>query len=170
MLVRHIAKPKSAGKALRRGLLIGAAVIMLLFIRNIAVLGGYALHTSNPTFNTIRLIDVGDIFTRLEIINAVFQITLLFFKISILVYAFTAGIGQLFNIRENGILTLISGALILVCANFFLSSEGEKTQWFSVAATYGMFFLFILPSLTLIVSKIRKSADTKGTADMQKEQ
>ncbi len=170
MLAPNFEKPATTGKALRWGLLFGAANMLLLVFRDIAVLGEYALYTSDPMFATIRLIDVGDILTRLETIFAVFQITVLFFKISILVYALTVGIGQLFNIREDGIFTTVAGALILVCAGFFFKSQGEKTLWFRAAATYGGFFLLILPVLTLSVSKIRKSADTKGTADMQKGQ
>lgn len=158
MMAGHFRKPETTGKALRRGLLIGAAVIFFLVVRDIAVLGGYTLYITNPTFSTIRLIDVGDILTRLEIINSVLLITLLFFKISILLYAVTAGVGQLFNIRESKSFSLIIGVLTVIGANVFFISTGEHQLWFEAAPTYSAFFLFVLPLLTLIISLIRKSA------------
>jgi spore germination protein KB len=170
MLVKNIDKPEATGKALRRGMFIGAATILLLVCRDIAVLGGYVQYTSNPTFNTIRLINVGDILTRLEIINAVFHITLLFFKVSILMYAVTTGIGQLFCIKESQIFTLIVGLLTVVCANFFFTSSGEHQQWFKAAAVYATLFVFILPLLTLIVSGFRKKADAAGPEETQRQQ
>jgi spore germination protein KB len=170
MMAQHVDKPEAVGKALKRGLLIGAVIILLLVARDIAVLGGYVLYTSSPTFNTIRLIDVGDILTRLEIINAVLLITLLFFKVSVLLYAVVTGIGQLFNIKNDKIFTLIVGALTIICANFFFVSSSEHKVWFSVAATYSAFFLLILPLLTLIVSEIKKKPILKDQADMRPQQ
>lgn len=158
MMAEQFIKPEASGKALRMGLLIGAAVILFLVVRDTAVLGGYVLYIPDPTFSTIRLIDVGDILTRLEIINAVLLITLLFFKVSILLYAVTAGIGQLFNIRESKVFSLIIGVLTVICANVFFVSSSEHQMWFRAAATYSTFFLFILPLLTLVVSMIRKPA------------
>jgi spore germination protein KB len=152
--------PENAGKALRRGLAIGAATILFLVLRDIAVLGGYTLYTSSPTFNTIRLINIGDILTRLEIINAVLQITLFFFKVSILLYATTVGVGQLLGIGKYQIFTLVVGALVIVSANFLFISSGEHQQWFRAAATYGTLFLFILPLLTLIVSSFKRLNST----------
>ena len=170
MMAQHVDQPEAAGKALRRGLLIGGMIILLLVARDTAVLGGYTLYTSSPTFNTIRLIDVGDILTRLEIINSVLMITMLFFKISILLYAVVSGVGQLFNIKIDKIFTLMIGALTIVCANIFFVSSGEHQQWFSVAATYGAFFLFILPLLTLVVSEIKKRSLPKDQAGTQCQQ
>ncbi len=170
MMAQHVDKPEAIGKALRRGLLIGAMVTLLLVTRGIAVLGGYTLYTSNPTFNTIRLIEVGDVFTRMDIINAVLLITLLFFKVSILLYAVVTGVGQLFNIKTDKVFTLIIGALTIVCANIFFVNSGEHQQWFGVAATYGTFFLLMLPLLTLIVSAAKKTKSATTQADSPQQQ
>lgn len=169
-MAKYIDKPKAAGKALRSGLLIGASAILILVARDIAVMGGYTLYASSPTFNTIRLIDVGDILTRLEIINAVFQITLLFFKISIILYAVITGIGQLFNIKENTVFALVIGALTVLCSNFFFSSSSEHLLWFRAAAPYAMFYQLILPLLMLIVSELRYKRDKKGQTVVRHQQ
>lgn len=169
MMAQYTIKPEKMGNALRRGLLIGAVVLLFIVLRDIAVLGGYTLYTTSPTFSTIRMIDIGDILTRLEIINAVFQMTLLFFKVSILLYATTAGTGQLFGIKKYQELTLIVSALVAVCANIFFISQNEHQQWFRAAATYSTFFVFLLPLLTLIVSEVKKGrlSGTQSEAPLQ---
>lgn len=156
MVIPFVQKPEASGKAFRRGLIIGASVILFLVIRDIAVLGNYTLYTSSPTINTIRLIDVGDVLTRLEIINAVLQMCLLFFKTSILLYAVVASFSKLFNIEEYRKFVLVVGALVIVCSNFFFVSSAERVLWFSAAATYGVFFFSLLPAGTLIISEIKK--------------
>ncbi len=166
MMTQYMDKPKAAGKALRGGLLIGVAVTLLLVVRDIAVLGDYTLYTSSPTFNTIRLIDVGDILTRLEIINAVLLIILLFFKTIILLYATVIGIAKLFNIEQYRSIALIIAAFVVVCANFFFRSSSEHTQWFAASATYATFYLLVLPLVTLITSEIKKKADKNKSADL----
>ena len=164
-LAQHMQNPEKTGKALRGGLMIGAATTLFLVLRDIMVLGDYTLLTSSPTFNTIRLIDVGDILTRLEIINAVLQISLLFLKVSIMLYALTEGFGRLLNIKKSNTLALIMGALVVVCAKFFFISSSEHTAWFRTAAVYATFFLLILPLLTLITSRFRRAAAGKKPDD-----
>ncbi len=167
-MAQHMQKSAMAGVALRRGLYIGAVVILWLVTRDIAVMGDYVLYTSSPTFNTIRMIDVGDLFTRVEIINAVLQIILLFFKVSILLYATVTGISKLFNIEQHGIFGLVTGVLVIVCANFFFESTYEHAAWYTAGGTYATFFLFILPLATLIVSMLRKKGGTRNAPGQNK--
>lgn len=166
VMTQFMEKPKATGKALRGGLLIGAAVTLLLVLRDIAVLGDYTLYTSSPTFNTVRLVDVGDILTRLEIINAVLQIILLFFKTSILLYATVTGVGMLFHIEHYRSFVFIISALVIVSANFFFRSSFEQMQWMTAAGSYATIFLFILPLMTLIMSEIKKITGQKKSVDL----
>lgn len=155
-MTHYMLKPEETGKALRRGLILGAAATLFLVLRVIAVLGDYSLVSSSPTFNLIRLIDVGGILTRLEIINAVLQITLFYFKTTILLYATVLGIGHLFNTGKTEIFALVTGVFIIVCANLFFNSSSEHRQWFRAAATYSTFFLYILPIATFFVSEFKR--------------
>lgn len=166
MMTQLMQKPQAAGKALRGGLLIGAALTLIIVMRDIAVMGDYTRYASSPTFSTIRLIDVGDVLTRLEIINAVFLMILLFFKTSILLYATVTGVGKLFHIERYDSFTFIIAAFVVVCANFFFKSSSEHMQWFQAAATYATFFFVVLPLMTLIISEIRKKAGKKPPAEL----
>jgi spore germination protein KB len=161
-MTQHMQKPALAGVALRRGLFIGAVVILWLVTRDIVVMGDYVLYTSSPTFNTVRMIDVGDLFTRVEIINAVLQIILLFFKVSILLFATVTGISKLFNIEQYGIFAYITGALVIICANFFFESTYEHAAWYTAGGAYATFFLIVIPLATLIVSMLRKKGGSRN--------
>jgi spore germination protein KB len=155
-LVQHMHKPQATGKALRRGVLMGASILLVLVARSTAVMGEYTRWTSNPIFTTVRLIEVADILTRLEIINATLQFILGFFKTSILLYATVVGCAKVLNIDSHNKFTLIISALVIVCGTFFFQSSVENVVWFRSAAVYGNFFSILLPVATLVVSEIKK--------------
>lgn len=97
MLLPYMQKPEEFGKALRGGLMIGAALLLIIVIRDIAVLGNYTLVSTLPSFAVLRLIDLAEIFTRLEIFYAIVLITLLFFKVGILYFASVTAVSRLIN-------------------------------------------------------------------------
>lgn len=158
MFAPYMQKPDEMGKAMKRGLMIGFVVLLVIILRDIIVLGNYTLTTSSPTYNSIRLIDVGDILTRLEIIFAVALMTMLFFKVSILFFSTVSSFGQIFNIEQYKIFIYIFLALVVVYANGMFTSSSEHVKWTNSAPAYSTFFLFLLPLITLIVSEIRKNA------------
>lgn len=164
-LAAYVRKPAEIGKALLGGLSIGAAFLLLIILRDIVVLGDYTSLASIPTFLSVRLIDVGDILTRLEIVYAVILISMMFFKVSILFFATVSGVGKLFNIGQFKYFISIIGVLVIIGANSFFLSSTEHSKWHDAMATYSTFFLFVIPVFTLIVSEIRKSIDKQKTAD-----
>jgi spore germination protein KB len=163
MFTPFLEKPEKTGVALRRGLLIAFAVLIVIIVRDVAVVGEFTLYTSMPTFNSIRLINVGDILTRLEIVFAVAVMMMLFFKVSILLFATVKGLSEVFGISQFREFTFIILALLVIYANAMFSSGFEQTKWFTTAATYSTFFLVVLPAVTLLVSELRKRSRKKET-------
>ncbi len=156
MFIPFLGKPESFGQALRRGLYIGSATLLMVVLRDTMVLGKFYAIFSMPTFSSIRLIDIGDILTRLEIVYAVILMMMLFFKVSIVYFATVSGISRLFRIDSHQSFIHIIGALVVVYAAASFSSVGEHVKWnMTAAATYSSMFLFILPVLTLVVSAVR---------------
>lgn len=162
-LAAYVQKPSEIGKALMGGLAIGAAVLLFIILRDIVVLGDYI--ASIPTFLSVRLIDVGDVLTRLEIVYAVILMSMMFFKVSILLFSTVSGVGKLFNIEQFKYFISIIGVLVIIGANSFFLSSTEHTKWHDAIATYSTFFLFVIPVVTLIVSMIKKSALKRKTAE-----
>lgn len=156
MLNPYIQKSKGFSKALIGGLIIGSITNLVVVLRDVAVLGGYINLAANTANSVIRLINVGDILTRLEIVYAAILISMTFFKISILFFVTVSGLSRLFKLQSCKILVSIVGVLIIIYASAFFVSEAEHVQWlFTVAATYSTFFILILPLVTLIVLPLR---------------
>ncbi len=156
MFIPSMQKPEEFGRALRMGLCVGAATLQLVVLRNIMVLGHLTNYSTTPTYSTTRLINIGDILTRFEIVYAVILISLMFYKVSVVYYATVSGTGRLLGTDSNRWLVFIFGALTVLYAQATFNNSAEHNDWImSAAATYSTFFLLILPLLTLIVSWIR---------------
>jgi spore germination protein KB len=163
MLYPQMKRPEKFGKALFKGSIIGSITLLIIVARDIAVMGKYTLISTLPTFAVLRLIDIGDILTRLEIVYAVVFIALLFFKVTVIFFAAVSCFSRLVNFKSYKPLVLIFGALIEVYAIAVFESAVEHAAWTGgPAAIYSTFFVFILPALTLIVTVIRNISGKEG--------
>lgn len=169
MFIPYMQKQEEFGKAMKGGLIIGAATMIIIVLRDITVMGETTAYFSMPTFSVIRMIDIGDILTRLETVYSTILVTLLFFKVSIIYFALLSGMKRLFEFDSYKFLVQIVGVLIVVFAGGLIGSLADHTRWnLKAAPVYSTFFLLVLPLSTLIVSVIRsgvKKTDTDYTAD-----
>lgn len=157
MLVPHMQKPEEFGRTARAGVTVATVILLIVTARDIAVLGSYTVVSTMPSFSVLRLIDVGDIFTRLESLYTAIHISLLFFNVSILYYATVSGFSRLLNVKSHQCFIHIFGALMITGALSVFESSYEHTQWnSSAAAIYATLFLFFLPAATLIAAAIRR--------------
>ncbi len=157
MFFPNLKDPRDAGSALRGGLLIGVVLTLLIVFRDIAVMGNYLLVSSRPTFSVVRLVNVGEILTRLEIIYAVLLVAMLFFKVSVIYYALVSGISRLLKLQSHKSLVVIFGVWIIVYAQAMFASGFEHMAWnMTAAAVYSTFFVLLLPVVTLSVALIRR--------------
>lgn len=157
MMMPKLQHPEKFSKMLILGLSIGASFMLIVVLRDILVIGNFTLHSSMPSFEVIRMIDIGDILTRLEVAYAVVLMVLMFFKINVCFYATAEGIRRLMKLDSYDFLIHILSVLIVIYAVSALPTVAEESLWLStgVAEMYEMFFLLILPSLTLLVAAIR---------------
>lgn len=166
MLFPNLKNPTEIKKPLFGGLIIGAITILAVSLRDTAVLGPLVSYLINPAFEAVRLINLADILTRMEILYAIILLMLLFFKVSILIYAIVKGLEQIFNISSYKILVPIVGIIVVYFALIVFDSSMEHSFWgANIASIYSMLFNFILPLITLIVASIRGfRKNKKGTA------
>lgn len=165
MFIPHMENPDGFGKALKNGLTLGAITLLIVVLRDIAILGNYTLISTSPSFSVLRLIDIGDFLTRLEIVYAVILIALLFFKVSVLYYATVSAFARLLHFQSYSFLVMIFGALIVVYTQAIFESSSDQALWLSsAAAIFSTFFIFILPIVTLIVSAFRENTQTPRIA------
>ena len=164
MFIPHMYRPQDFGRVLTKGLIISAAMLLVVVFRDTVVLGKFISIFTMPSYYAARYVDIGDILTRVEIIYAIILISLLFFKVSIVYYAGVSGISKLVGFENYRPLINIIGVLICIYAMACFSSMAEHVKWgLTVAATYSTLFILLLPLLTLLVSLIRESAAPKGS-------
>ncbi len=157
MLFPNLRNAKGSAKALWGGFAIGAITLFFNVARDTAVLGPYASLLTSPTFLVARLINVGTIFTRMEVLYAVTIIILMFFKTSVLLYAAVFGISQLLKLDSYKFLVPTFGAIAVIFAIAVFDSTMYESYiaMTGTASIYATFFELILPVITLTVAAVR---------------
>lgn len=168
MFIPFMKKNERFGQSMRRGLYLGAGVLLFVVFRDILVLGPFIAIFTMPTFSTVRYIDIGDILTRLDVVYAVILMSLLFFKVTVVYFSTVSCVQHVFKMKSYRPLLSIVGALILLYALSTFSSLSEHVKWnLSAAATYSTFFLLLLPFTTLIVSCFKKGRLKRKTINQE---
>ncbi|MBE7024921.1 MAG: hypothetical protein E7408_02545 [Ruminococcaceae bacterium] len=158
ILLPYADKNAKIGKAFFLGLLLGALHLIAVLLRDIAVLGTSITFLTEPTYESVRLIHLIDIFSRLEIIFAFILVAMRVFKLSVLFCAILRSIEDTVgkNFEKPGIyLVLISVATIAVSMLGFRTGM-TLPEWFRNTGAY-LFGIFeiVLPLITLIGGIVR---------------
>lgn len=155
-------KKENMNKYLFFGLATMVFVFLIVKIRDIAVLGNVFHLLEFPPIISLRLINLGEALSRVEILFAVILLMLMFFKITILFYVVVISIAQIFEIEKFWRLTFITGVLITIFTMTFVNTNPIIHS--SVARDTTPFlwsiFEFIIPILTFIIGLIKKRTQT----------
>src|SRR5690606_30888072 len=89
MISGYLDKAEGAVRNSFIGLLVGAASLLIASVRNTAVLGRTQTIWTSPSFQSIRLIDIGTVLTRMDFLIGIAQTIQIFFKCSLFLYALT---------------------------------------------------------------------------------
>jgi len=157
MVIPFMNKPQQTKKSVLLGMLIGGLALLAATIRNIATLGPLNAIVSSPSLEAVRLINIGKVITRLEVLVAMAQILLLFIITSVLYYAVVLGIAQITKLRSYKPLVLPMGIFAITLS--LISYESSMQLRYSakyITPIFTAWFYFILPLLSLLVAKLRK--------------
>ncbi|MCR1897512.1 endospore germination permease [Irregularibacter muris] len=139
------------------GFLIGGIGMILVVLRDIAVLGNTITLFSLPSFETLRLTSVSATLSRMEVLFAVILIILYFFKICFLYYVTVLAISQIFKLDSYKNLVIGVGVIIIIYSFNVYSSIIQHIEYGSnITPFQWLIYEFLLPLITLIVAKIRK--------------
>jgi spore germination protein KB len=147
------------------GLALGVSGFLLISIRNTAVLGPMASLVNSASYDATSLIDIGDIFTRVDFIVALNTTISLFFNICILYYAAAAGAAQFFKLKSMRWAILPVGAVSAGLALKLFNSSMEHLE-FSVKYNELLYspFQFLVPSVALLTATLRSSGNRSPAA------
>lgn len=148
---------KDATKYWFGGVAMGMAALLIVQLRDISILGDAISMFTLPGLVVLRLVNLGQALSRMEILFAVALMMLLYFKISVLCYVSTITVARLLGITAYKRLALVVGVLILAYSPTLYRSSVEHTAsaWETTPAIWTPFEI-LLPLFTLIVAKIRK--------------
>jgi spore germination protein KB len=157
MFIPEMSKPKAFVRAISKGLVIGVVTLFIIVIRDITVLGRVLDINSFPSFSTIRLIDVGDFLTRMDIVYISVLIALMFYKVAVLLYVAISALQKLLRFDSYQFLLHAFGALLLIYTLNVVKSSSDHMKWLldGSAEFHHMFFVVILPLATLVTAFCR---------------
>jgi len=156
-------KVKKARICLMLGLVGGGLLLSLATFRNTGLLGHTKVISNYTSFEAARLIDVGEIFTRVEIIVAINFLAMGFLVVSLLYYNTVLGMAQILRLRTYLPLVLPIGVL-LVCTSILQFDNILEHRRFSENITpyFALPFQIGIPILSLVICKIRGIPKNSG--------
>jgi len=138
------------------GLLIGTISLLIVSARNTAVLGRTQTIWTSASFQSIRLIDIGTVLTRMDFLIGIAQTVLIFFKCCLFFYALVVSLSQLFGLKSYLPLVLpLAGIEVIIAATVFQSPVDHASITQNAGIIYSAPLMFIFPPLSLLIAKIR---------------
>jgi spore germination protein KB len=150
-------------KPVLTALSLSAFQLLIVAIRDAAVLGPRMLIASSASFAVSRQIDIAHVLTRLDILVAITMLITVFMKVTIFYYVTVLGIAQTLKLRSYKPLLLPIGAIAIAIANNLYPSDMEQIYagqfvWpFNASVSE-----FIIPIITMIIIAIRRLPKGEG--------
>lgn len=156
---------RNAARCWFGGVAMGMLTILAVQLRDISILGSAISMYTLPGLIVLRLVNLGQALSRMEILFSAALMMLLYFKIAVLTYASTIAAAHLFKTTAYKRLALIMGVLIVAYAPTLFQSSVEHTisAWETTPFIWTPFEI-LFPLITLIVAKLRKLPQKAGTA------
>jgi spore germination protein KB len=157
MIFPLLTNPKKIAKPFTTALLFSWLVLLLFAIRDIAVLGPSAAIYTYPSFQSLRLVNIFNFVTRLEIFTTFSFLMTGFVKVATAFYGAVLGTAQVLGLKTYRVLIIPVGILMIILATLNFSNisdlnDGAKIAW----PIYSLPFEIGIPFLTLIIAMIRK--------------
>lgn len=147
------------------GIFIGGVVLVFVALRNLMILGVPMLGKSYfPSYTAARIINIGELFSRIEM--SIFYNFILggIAKISICVFAAVKGVEKLFNIKSNLKTVFFVSILILLVSIFQFNSVMEMMKFIDVYQYYALPFEILIPVLVWIGAEMKKGKKRKKSS------
>jgi spore germination protein KB len=147
---------KSPYKVYLLGTVAAGILIVIIIIRNIAILGVTYTKYYFPAHIAVSMINLGDFLQRIELSVAVIFVFGVFIKTSICLFVLCKGIAKLFNLTDYRTVVIQCGLLMLYFSIIVYDSIMEMTDWaFKVYAYYAFPFQVIFPLVLFAVVEIK---------------
>ena len=163
MIFSSLGKTEHAVKNTYIGMIIGTFSLLLVAFRNTAVLGNTQNIWTSTSFQSTRLVDIGTVLTRLDVLIAIGQTIAMFLKSSLFFYALVVSLSQLLRLKSYIPLILpVAGIEVVIAATVFQSPVDQVMISVNSGIIYSIPLMFIIPAISLLVAKIRGLPGSEG--------
>lgn len=157
MIFPYVNNKKQVSKSVFSGFFIGSMFFFIILLRNTSVLGNIGTIHVLPSYQVARLVNVGEIITRMEVLIAVALLFNIFVKISIFYYATVLSIAQFFKLKSYRPLVIPVGIISIVLSISMYNSPAEEVQHAtSIYPIYAIPFIIFIPIISFIIVSIKK--------------
>ncbi|ODG89655.1 hypothetical protein BED47_14660 [Gottfriedia luciferensis] len=158
LLLQHYDQPKNAYKISYLAMIYAGIFLTISTIIHIANLGEIIFKASTfPVLSSVSLINIGDFFTRLESLAVIVFVILGFIKISILFFGAVVGTMEIFNLKDDWLITFLIGIMIIFFSIFTTVSYAQHVYiGLELVPKYlHVPFQIILPLILFVTLKIQ---------------
>jgi spore germination protein KB len=156
MVIAYLNKEKEIKKSVYPAYIFSGIIMLIITIRNAAVLGNTdSIFLSTP-FQAARLVNIGDILTRIEVLILIAMLATIFLKISMFYFASVTGVARLLKLRSYTPLVAPFG-ILSICLTIIMFRFSPEISYFgaNVFPIYSLPFEVFIPLLSLIIGKIK---------------
>lgn len=162
MILCSVNKTENVGKIVLSGVTIGGIILLNVAIRNTAVMGNTESLWTSPSFESIRMIEIGTVLTRMDLLIGLIQTILMFFKTSFFLYAFVSAVAQLLSLKSYlPILLPLTGIEVILAATAFQTPVDHIMITQNGHIIYLTPLLFFVPFMTFLIAVLRGIPNTK---------
>ncbi len=172
MVMPYVKITKEKGKSLRKSLakyaVIGCTIAMLSYLlidmKSTTTLGASRSIYAESSYQAVRLINIGEFLTRMELFVALYNTAAMFIKISVWQFAAVKSTAQFFGLKTYIPLLLPMAALAIVSAIIAFDSVIDMNEYIDYYIVLGAVFEFLIPIITLAAAKFRRLPKAKEVA------
>lgn len=144
MIAPYLNNIKEVKKAMLMGVILGGIYLLIIAVRNTAVLGILEPIQSFASYRAVSFINVADIFNRVEVLVSVVLLITLFMRVCLNYYATILATAQLLGLRSYLPLIFPFGSIIVSLAILAFDSSAEAGVLdVKVMLFYSLFFEFV---------------------------
>jgi len=164
MIFPFVKEKKHMAKYFYLGGAIGFLLFLFIVVRDWAVLGTVATYMAGVTYQVVGLVDVSDLFTRLEVLYSIILVLGLFYTATIEFYSLTLSIAQVFKAKTYKPYIFIIGIILICLSNIIFSSVSEHSYFTAnIDPAFLGFFAALLPAITLVIASVRGAKKKQGS-------
>jgi spore germination protein (amino acid permease) len=160
----RIKRTESPYKIYLCGLVWGAAILLIVILRNTMALGPAMLKAAYfPSYVAARIIDVSDFLVRIEGSISINFVLTGITKISLCLIAASKGIACLFDIDDYKTMIFPAGLLSLSLCSILYRDAMEMFDFLNIYSIYAIPFQLVFPALIWIAGEIRERSGGGGS-------